>query len=294
MITAITIEARRQATSITIEIIQLRGTLESYASRPLIHTAPPTAATVRVVEEKIMFRPPWSPTVESVADGVWLVRGDLKRGMNVYLLRDGDGVAAFDAGTRPMTKAIRKAADDLGGLTRVILGHSHTDHRGAAPGLGVPVYCHPDEVAFAETDEWPDYWDMSKIEVGLVRRLYPTLHRRWDGGAVEIAGTLSEGDEVCGFRVVDFPGHSPGQIGLFRDSDRLALVSDTVYFADAARLKPLDHPAVPHVAWNWDTERARESLRKLADLNPAKVCAGHAEPFEAPDLAGSLRAAADA
>ena len=53
------------------------------------------------------------------------------------------------------------------------------------------------------------------------------LIARWDGGAVEIAGTLDEGDEVAGFRVVHLPGHAPGLIALFRDSDRLALVSDT-------------------------------------------------------------------
>ena len=39
---------------------------------------------------------------------------------------------------------------------------------------------------------------------------------------------------------------SPGLIGLWRASDRVAIVSDTVYFADSARLKGLDYPSVPH------------------------------------------------
>ena len=35
-------------------------------------------------------------------------------------------------------------------------------------------------------------------------------------------------------------------------------------------------------------------MRKLAALNPKKVAAGHAEPFEAPDLVEQLLKAADA
>jgi len=30
----------------------------------------------------------------------------------------------------------------------------------------------------------------------------------WDGGPVEIAGTVNEGDEVAGFEVVHLPGHA--------------------------------------------------------------------------------------
>ena len=55
-----------------------------------------------------------------------------------------------------------------------------------------------------------------------LKRLLPA----WDGGTVTIAGTIDEGEEVSGFRVVHLPGHSPGQIALWRESDRLALTTD--------------------------------------------------------------------
>jgi hydroxyacylglutathione hydrolase len=249
------------------------------------------------VAERILFKPPWSPDLEQVADGVWLVRGDIRHGMNVYLLRDGDGVTAFDAGTKPMVEAVKKAAEKLGGLKRVVLGHSHSDHRGTAPYLGVPVHCHPDEKPYAEKPTWREnapYWDIDLIQVAPVRWLYKHwLHDRWDGGAVEISGTVKEGDDVCGFEVKDFPGHSPGQIGLWRDSDGVAIVTDTVYFGDSETLKPLDEPAVPHRAWNWDSDVATESVRKLAKLDPKLVCAGHDDPRSAPDMKQQLEAAAD-
>ncbi|MGH2982357.1 MAG: MBL fold metallo-hydrolase [Solirubrobacterales bacterium] len=249
-----------------------------------------------MIEEEKLFRGRiWNPTLGRVAGGVWLLRGDIRGGMNVYFIEDGDGVVQFDAGTKPMVKAVRAASERLGPIKRIVLGHSHTDHRGTAPFLGVPVLCHPDEVTYAERDEWPDYWDMSKISVGWARRLYPLLHRRWDGGGVKIADTVSEGDEVAGFRVHDFPGHAPGQIGLFRESDRLALVTDTIYFADSERLKPLPEgeASVPHPAWNWDHATAKESVRKLAALDAATIAAGHDRPYDGPRVREMLEQAAE-
>ena len=90
----------------------------------------------------------FKPDVSQVADGVWLVRGGFpQKVMNVYLIEDEGEVTVFDAGIRAMTSGIASAAAGLGGIKRIVLGHGHPDHRGAAPGLGAPVFCHPDEVA---------------------------------------------------------------------------------------------------------------------------------------------------
>ena len=233
---------------------------------------------------------------ERVADGVWLLRGDLRRGMNVYFLEDEGGVTMFDAGARSMTRAARAAGERLGGVKRVVLGHAHADHRGTAPRMGAPVYCHPAEVADAESDDLfsPDM-DISELPVAPVRWIYPLLFRWWDGGPVKIAGTVEEGDEVAGFRVVHFPGHAPGLIGLWRESDRVALVSDVVYLVDSARLKPLPEgeASVPHPAWTWDHAQAKESVRKLAALEPRVLGTGHGEPLRGENLRPVLERAAE-
>jgi hydroxyacylglutathione hydrolase len=246
-------------------------------------------------EEKLFPRRLWSPVLGKVADGVWLLRGDIRGGMNVYFIEDGDGVIQFDAGTKAMVKAVRAASERLGPIKRIVLGHSHCDHRGTAPYLDAPVICHPDEVTYAERDELPDYWDVSKISVGWTRRLYPWLLRRWDGGAVKITDTVSEGDEVAGFKVHHFPGHAPGQIGLFRESDRLALVTDTVYLADSERLKalPEGEASVPHPAFNQDHALAKDSVRKLAGLDAATIAAGHDLPYAGPNVREMLEDAAE-
>jgi glyoxylase-like metal-dependent hydrolase (beta-lactamase superfamily II) len=234
--------------------------------------------------------------LEKVADGVWLLRGDFRGAMNIYFLEDGDGVVQFDAGTKGMRKAARAAADRLGGVDRVVLGHAHADHRGTAGAMGAPVLCHPDEVADAESDAAiAPYMDLSELPVAWVRRIYPFLLRRWDGGAVKIDGTVSEGERVAGFEAMHFPGHAPGLIGLWRESDRVAIVSDVVYLVDSTRLKPLPkgEASVPHPAWAWDHAKAKESVRRLAALEPRLVCAGHERPLRGDDLRATLERAAE-
>jgi glyoxylase-like metal-dependent hydrolase (beta-lactamase superfamily II) len=226
-----------------------------------------------------LLRTPGSPTIEPIAPGVRLVRGGVPRIMNVYLLEDGDGETAFDAGIKGMANGIKEAAASLGGVGRVVLGHSHTDHRGSAPRLGAPVYCHPDEVEDAEGSNGFRYWpDLRHSDLPRSARLtHPFLHRHvWDGGPVKIAGTLSEGEEVAGFRVIHAPGHAPGLIALFREQDRLALVTDLIYTIDMNGRH--SEPHMPEDIYNWDTEMARESARKIAALEPVAAWAGHGNP----------------
>jgi hydroxyacylglutathione hydrolase len=229
---------------------------------------------------------------ERIAEGVWLVRGGIPKVMNVYLIEDEGGVTVFDAGASDMAAPVAAAGARLGGIKRVVLGHADADHRGAAPGLDAPVYCHAAERDAAEsTNSYRDYWDRSKLDPR-GRTVLWRLIATWDGGPVNVAGTVDEGDDVAGFRVVHMPGHAPGLIALFRESDRLALVSDALYTLDpqSGRRQPAH---VPHPAFNQDTEQARASIRKLATLDPASVWAGHTAPVTG-DVAAQLEHAASA
>ncbi len=118
------------------------------------------------------------------------------------------------------------------------------------------------------------------------------MHRyAWDGGPVEIAGTVAEGDEIAGFTVVEIPGHAPGQIALWRESDRLALSSDCFYTLDMWGRDSEAHLPLP--IYNFDTEQARASMRKLAALEPAAAWPGHAKPVTG-DVRAQLERAAEA
>jgi glyoxylase-like metal-dependent hydrolase (beta-lactamase superfamily II)/predicted ester cyclase len=229
---------------------------------------------------------------EPIAPGVQVVRGGRPRAMNVYLIEDGGGVTVFDAGISEMTTALLAVTARLGGIKRIVLGHADADHRGAAPGLHAPVYCHEAERQAAESaDSFRPYWDFNKL-AAFARPVYPKLITHWDGGAVQIAGTVAEGDEIAGFKVIELPGHAPGLIGLFRESDRLALVSDCFYTLDPQTTRK-NAAHVPHPAFNEDTELARDSIRKLAALEPSAAWAGHADPVTG-DVRTQLEQAAQA
>jgi len=232
--------------------------------------------------------------LEPVADGVWLLRGDFRSSMNVYFVEDGDGVVVFDAGEKGMAKAIAAVGERLGGIKRVVLSHADTDHRGSAPALSslAPIVCHPDALGEAEGSGGRSYWDLSKLPLG-PRLLHRFTHRFiWDGGPVKIVETVTEGDRVADFEVIELAGHAPGLIGLWRASDRVALVSDTVYLTTMT-----GRPAPPHVpqeAYNLDTEQARASIRKLAALDPAIVAVGHLGPLAGQTVRSELERAASA
>jgi glyoxylase-like metal-dependent hydrolase (beta-lactamase superfamily II)/predicted ester cyclase len=215
---------------------------------------------------------------EPIADGVWIVRGGFPtRTMNVYLIEDEGQVTVFDAGIEDMVVPIRAAAARLGGIRRVVLGHADADQRGAAPGLGADVYCHPAEVEAARSPDPIRPYHRFEILEPPARWVIPRLMPVWDGGPVEIAGTVAEGDEIAAFRVIELPGHAPGLIGLWRERDRLALVSDCFYTLDL-RTGLKASARVPHPSTNFSTEQAAESIRKLAALRPATVWAGHSDP----------------
>ena len=230
---------------------------------------------------------------ERIADGVWLVRGGFPiKTMNVYLIEEeGGGVCMFDAGISDMAQGLAATGAAMGGITRIVLVHAHADHRGAAGGIGAPVYCHSAERQAAEGDGGYHTFDLSKL-----RWPGPHVYRyylnHWDGGPVKVAGTFEEGEEIAGFRAVHIPGHAPGMVALFRERDGVALSSDAFYTLDIeTTLK--GRPRVPHDAFTPDVAQARASLRKLAELGPTAAWPGHAKPVTG-DVRAELEAAAAA
>ena len=199
---------------------------------------------------------------ELVAEGVWVVQGQPGR-CNVYLIEDDGGVTLFDAGARTMTRAVAQRRREAGrhppGGARP-RAHRPPRHRArAGRARAVPPRRGrrtPRAAAAGATGRA----DLAGLPPG-TRQLQRLLHRyAWDGGPVKIAGTLTEGDEIAGFRVVHLPGHAPGLIALWRESDRLALSSDCFYTIDM---------------WgrNCDPPRARSDSTTSTPTRRARACA---------------------
>jgi glyoxylase-like metal-dependent hydrolase (beta-lactamase superfamily II) len=88
---------------------------------------------------------------------------------------------------------------------------------------------------------------------------------------------LRDGDEVRGLRVVHTPGHTPGHIAFFRESDGLLLAGDVLSNVNALTGKPgLCEPFRP---FSVDPALNRRSVPTLVALQPKVVCFGHGPPL---------------
>jgi glyoxylase-like metal-dependent hydrolase (beta-lactamase superfamily II) len=89
------------------------------------------------------------------------------------------------------------------------------------------------------------------------------------------------------------PGHSPGHVSLFRETDGTLLAGDALttmnmdsWTSQLTREREFHRPPTPFTP---DWEVARCSVQTLADLEPSIVAAGHGLPISGPNVAEDLR-----
>jgi glyoxylase-like metal-dependent hydrolase (beta-lactamase superfamily II) len=127
------------------------------------------------------------------------------------------------------------------------------------------------------------------VQVPAENVLKPVLGRVNRFKSVPIARRLNEGDEIAGFTVLDVPGHSPGHIAFWRESDRVLICGDVWFNMLLPRLTP--GLREPFGAVTVDPARNRASMRKLVALEPDVACFGHGPVLR--DAAPKLRAFTD-
>ncbi len=215
-----------------------------------------------------------------VAADVWQLRGLPPNAINVYLAGD----VLIDAGTRLSRRRILRQVLDRP-LSLLALTHVHPDHQGAAHAIcearGIPLACHADGVDAMEGREQAQ-------QAGPGSFLNEVIERLWEGPPHPVGRSLAEGDEVTGFRVVHAPGHAPSEVIFFRDSDRVAICGDVINTMDLLTMVPAIRE--PPDVFTLDPAQNRESIKLLAELGPALLCAGHGPPSR--DRAGLERLAA--
>ena len=104
--------------------------------------------------------------------------------------------------------------------------------------------------------------------------------RFWTGPPHPVARALDEGDEVAGFTVLESPGHSPGQVAYWRESDRVLILGDVLNGMNVSTGRRGLHE--PPDVFTPDPPRNRESARRLAELRPRLTCFGHGPPLRDP------------
>ncbi len=206
--------------------------------------------------------------MSELAPGVRLITGFPQHAINCYLLGD----VLVDAMTRRDARRILRALEG-----RVVnahaVTHAHPDHQGASHavcvGRGVPLWAPEGD---ADVMERPELMLERQPPNLLARFFVKTL----GGPGHPVDRLLRAGDDVGGFRVIDAPGHSAGQVVLFRESDRVLVVGDVLCNVHTiTRRKGLQ---LPLDALTPDPERNRASAKALGDLEPSLVLFGHGAP----------------
>ncbi len=206
--------------------------------------------------------------MKEVAAGVWQFRFLWPNAFNAYFVEgDGEGVVV-DASTRWSWGGMRR---QLRGrrVTGVMLTHAHPDHQGCAAKIcrmwNVPLAVH-EEDAESAAGRAPLVRQNAAWEV--VGNLF------WAGKRCEVGRVLKEGDRVAGFGVHHMPGHTAGQVTLFRESDGVAIVGDVINTNDYL-MGVIPVVREPPRTFSVSPAENRESIRKLWGLGPKVVCAGH-------------------
>lgn len=241
----------------------------------------------------------------SVAPGVWRIRDLI---VNVYLIHEPatNKWVLLDTGLSTSAHKIRKVADHLfwpeSTPSAIILTHAHFDHTGSLRKLAdewdVPIYAHPLEKPYltgASSYPPPD----PSAGGGLFSLLSFTFPKK----SIDVADRLILLPEdgtipvLPGWKYYHTPGHAPGHISLFRQSDRLLLAGDAFVTTcqesviSVITQKREMHGPPKYFTYNWGS--AERSVKTLAALEPQIAATGHGRPMAGEELRNALHHLAD-
>jgi glyoxylase-like metal-dependent hydrolase (beta-lactamase superfamily II) len=224
--------------------------------------------------------------------------------VNSYLIgKPGDGNwVVLDAGmSRACSMRIFRAAEENFGLTArpaaIILTHGHFDHVGALrPMLDrwpVPVFAHEMELPFLSGQA---NYPRPDLRAGggfmaWTAFLYPS-HGINLGHRVQKLPDDGTVPGLLDWQWIPTPGHSPGHISLFRESDRAVIAGDAFvtvkqesFWAVLTQTRRVHGPP-SYFTPDWDN--AQRSVERLASLNPHVASTGHGKPMSGDALKRGL------
>jgi glyoxylase-like metal-dependent hydrolase (beta-lactamase superfamily II) len=245
------------------------------------------------------------PPVEKVRPGMWSIPVPIPnnplRYVSVYVLELDNGVALVDAGWPTddawdaLNAGLTETGGSIGDVRAVVVTHIHPDHYGLAGRVreasGAWVGLHPADASlldarYHDTDglvaEMRDLFALS----GVPAEKLPDL----SFASMEVKATLSvtqpdvliEDDqrlELPGwdFKAVWTPGHSPGHICLYSDTEKLLLSGDHVL--------PRITPNISYHSQQFANPLGSylESLAKVRALHPDEVFPAHEYRFSGLD-----------
>lgn len=207
----------------------------------------------------------------------------------------------IDTGIGGMSGALESAAAERFGENArpaaIIQTHGHFDHIGALELLAekwdAPVFAHELEVPYLNGSAAYPPPDPS-VGGGMMALLSP-LYPRGPVNVSSCLGVLPASGEVPfmpGWKWIHAPGHTPGQIALWREADRALIAADAFIttaqesaYAVAVQRPELHGPPM-YFTQNWADSKA--TVERLAALEPELVITGHGPALHGVDMRRAL------
>jgi glyoxylase-like metal-dependent hydrolase (beta-lactamase superfamily II) len=228
--------------------------------------------------------------------------------VNCYLVGDPHAWepewVLVDAGLWNSAGTILRAAEERFGPDcppkAIILTHGHFDHVGAVEELqthwNVPVYIHRLEIPYVTGQS--SYPPPDPTVGGGAMSYLSSMYPRGPFTLNNVRALPADGSvpHMHGWKWIATPGHTPGHVSLWRESDRLLIAGDAfVTTQQESALAVLTQRAKvcrPPAYYTTDWQAARKSVERLAALNPTIVATGHGVPMRGYEMQRQLRSLA--
>ncbi|MEG6584475.1 MBL fold metallo-hydrolase [Dendrosporobacter sp. 1207_IL3150] len=236
-----------------------------------------------------------SSTLELIAPDVAFMRILM---VNIcFIGKSGADWVLVDCGLPDSAEAIIYSAQQRFGTncrpSAIILTHGHFDHVGAIVELiekwSVPVYAHKFEIPFLTGEK--DYFTPDPtVNDGLMSKISP-LYPNQSINLGSYVKPLPDDYRIPGapqWRWIATPGHTPGHISLFRDSDRTLIAGDafttTEQESALAVINQTKEIHGPPKYFTTEWQQAWQSVKVLNSLKPETAITGHGLPMVGSEL----------
>jgi glyoxylase-like metal-dependent hydrolase (beta-lactamase superfamily II) len=182
------------------------------------------------------------------------------------------------------------------------LTHGHFDHVGSLETLAkerdVPVYAHALEHRYLNgTESYPP--PDPTVGGGLMSLLSPLYPRKPVDVGERLRPLPDDGSVpgMPGWRWLHTPGHTPGHVSLWRETDRLLVAGDafitTRQESAYAAITQAPEMRGPPMYFTPGWVSARASVQSLAELSPAVVVTGHGQAIQGQKMRAALHELAE-
>jgi len=193
--------------------------------------------------------------------------------------------------------AVRKRFGEESRPSAIVMTHGHFDHIGALEDLAkrweAPIYAHELEQPYLDGRSSYPPPDPS-VGGGLMA----ALSRFYPRGPIDVSRWLhvlpADGTipGMPGWRWIATPGHSPGHVSFWRESDRTLIAGDAFITTaqESAYAVMTQRPEMhgPPMYYTPDWGSARTSVETLARLEPELVVTGHGPAMKGPSMRAAL------